>query len=165
MEKRLTSAGLFALLFWALLGLCWQGLAIWLLVAQPSALDIPPDALLLVVGAYCLAWCAGFLAFWAPGGIGVREVVFVATLKFALPPSIHHEFLSEGAFKLFLSFLSVLLRLWTILGEMILCACALMFDYRGALGHPDAPGRQKPIAPSAAEKPQPLPPNVAGDIP
>jgi glycosyltransferase 2 family protein len=169
-ECRLGGAGLLGLLFWAVLGLCWQGLAIWLLVAQPHALDLGLDGLVLVIGAYCLAWCAGFLAFWAPGGIGVREVVLVATLKFALPPHFHNEFHSEGAFKLFLSFLSVLLRLWTIVGELILCGVAHAFDYRGALGRPDAPGRTgltptggtKFIDPSQQATPA-LPPGVAGD--
>jgi hypothetical protein len=141
LESRLSGLGLLGLLAWALLGLCWQGLAIWILMCQPNALNIGFDGIVLVVAAYCLAWCAGFLAVWAPGGIGVREVVFVATLKFALPESVHHEFHTEGAFKLFLSFLSVLLRLWTILGELILCVSAHAFDYRGALGRSDAPGR------------------------
>jgi hypothetical protein len=141
LESRLSGWGLVGLLAWALLGLCWQGLAIWILMCQHNALNIGFDGIVLVVSAYCLAWCAGFLAFWAPGGIGVRELVFVATLKFALPESVHHIFHTEGAFKLFLSFLSVLLRLWTVLGELILCTFAYAFDYRGALGKSDAPGR------------------------
>ncbi len=141
LESRVSGPGLVGLLGWSLLGLCWQGLAIWILMCQPNALNIGFDGIVLVVSAYCLAWCAGFLAVWAPGGIGVREIVFVATLKFALPESIHHEFHTEGAFKLFLSFLSVLLRLWTVLGELILCISAHAFDYRGALGRSDAPGR------------------------
>jgi len=33
-----------------------------------------------VVGAYALAWVAGFLVVFAPGGLGVREAVFVALL-------------------------------------------------------------------------------------
>src|SRR6185436_9096492 len=72
--KRLRGKKLTALLLWAVIGLLWQSLALWLLVAQP--LDLPPQKWWVVAGAYCLAWIAGFLAFWAPGGLAVREIVF-----------------------------------------------------------------------------------------
>jgi hypothetical protein len=51
----------------------------------------------------------------------------------------------------------VLLRLWATSGEVILAALAYAFDYRGALGRPDAPGRvrpagrSKPVTSSATE--------------
>ncbi len=38
-------------------------------------------------------------------------------------------------------FLGLLLRLWTILGELMLSGVAYVLDYKGAIGRPDAPGR------------------------
>ena len=88
-----------------------------------------------IAGAYCLAWCAGFLAFWAPGGIGsVREVVFVAVLSSYLTPK------SAGAIRIpqsqaELYFLAILLRLWTITGELILAgSCDRDRSVRAATG-------------------------------
>jgi len=137
---RLTGRQLFALVAWAFLGLVWQGMAIWLLIGQKNALSLDIGKIGLVVGAYCLAWCAGFLAFWAPGGLGTREFVLVLTLRFALPPSVRDQF-PKGDYTPFLSFLAILLRLWTICGEIIVTSLAYGFDYKGALGSPDAPGR------------------------
>ena len=50
----------------------------------------------VVAGAYCLAWCAGFLAFWAPGGIGVRELVFVTAMQVILPQRVRDEIGNEA---------------------------------------------------------------------
>lgn len=140
-QKRLHAKVLFALLGWAVLGLCWQGVAIWLLLSQPHALGLAPGDLPLVIGAYCLAWCAGFLMVTAPGGIGVREVVLVGALRFALPAHVRQQFSNAENENVVLFFLAVLLRLWTIAGELTLSTVAHLLDYRGALGRADAPGR------------------------
>lgn len=148
---RVPGTALVALVAWAITGLVWQGLAIWTLMGQRQALGLEFSRLGLVVGAYCLAWCAGFLAVWAPGGIGVRELVLVWALEFALPPSVASHFSDPVSFRAFLDFLSVLLRLWTIAGEIILATIAYTLDYRGAFGLPDAPGRNgNGIVPPAA---------------
>jgi uncharacterized membrane protein YbhN (UPF0104 family) len=59
---------------WLLLGasfwLCARGL-----VAVPAA------DLALYMGAFAVAWLAGLLAVYAPGGLGVREAVLVALLS------------------------------------------------------------------------------------
>lgn len=136
---RLRFRELCGLLVWSVLGLVWQGLAIWLVVSGPLALQ--PQKWWVVAGAYSLAWCAGFLAFWAPGGIGVREFVFIAAMEFALPPRVRAQFSDPKVLLGFLAFLSVLLRLWATSGELILSAIAYATDYRGALGRPDAIGR------------------------
>jgi len=39
---------------------------------------LPADRLLRLTGGYLVAWLAGFLTPGAPGGVGVREVVFMA---------------------------------------------------------------------------------------
>jgi uncharacterized membrane protein YbhN (UPF0104 family) len=130
--ERQRSYQLFGMLFWTTFGLLWQGLAIYLVVFR--LLDLPLTKWWVVTGAYCLSWCAGFLAFWAPGGLGVREAVFIAAMDFALPLAVRAERLGDLEQKrLFLIFLSVLLRLWATAGELILAGIAYAIDWRGAM--------------------------------
>lgn len=145
------------LLVWAVLGLVWQSLAIWLVVHQPP-FRLQFTKWWVVAGAYSLAWCAGFLAFWAPGGIGVREAVFVAAMELSLPAPVRARLADPGLRLGFLAFLSVLLRLWATTGELILASLSYLLDYRGALGLPDAPGQisrdesaRPPVAACASE--------------
>jgi hypothetical protein len=132
--QRLRGKALIALLFWNIFGLLWQSLAIFVIVQQP--LGLKWDWWWIVAGAYCLAWCAGFLAFWAPGGIGVREIVFIGAMRVILPKQLHSAELLP-----MLAFLSVLLRLWATSGEILLAMAAYALDFRGAIGDPSAPGR------------------------
>jgi len=134
LARRLPGQLLAGLLGWNILALLWQGVAIWLLMGQPNALHLPFDRIGLLMGAYCLAWCAGFLAFWAPGGIGMREWVLVLVLRFALPPAVSRQFPDQISFVAFLAFLAVLLRLWTVAGEILSASFAYAVDHRGALG-------------------------------
>ena len=59
---------------WLLLGgsfwLCAHGL-----------LGVPAQDLAFYIGAFAVAWLAGLLAVYAPGGLGVREAVLVALLS------------------------------------------------------------------------------------
>ena len=137
--NRLRFRELIGLLLWNVLGLVWQSLAIWLVVSQPLHLQF--TKWWVVAGAYSLAWCAGFLAVWAPGGIGVRELVFVMAMEIALPQRVRATFNNPAVQLGFLAFLSVLLRIWATTGELILAGLAYLFDYHGALGREDAPGR------------------------
>ena len=137
--NRLRFRELIGLLIWNVLGLAWQSLAIWLVVSQPLHLQF--TKWWVVAGAYSLAWCAGFLAVWAPGGIGVRELVFVMAMEIALPQRVRNTFNDPAVQLGFLAFLSVLLRLWATTGELILAGIAYLADYDGALGREDAPGR------------------------
>lgn len=151
--QRLPGARQVMLLGWAIIGLVWQGLAVWLLTS--AALDLPIEKWWVVTGAYSLAWCAGFLAFWAPGGIGVREVVFMTAMHVIIPPQVKQNFADPARMTAFLAFLSVLLRLWTIAGELIMTAVAVAFDSRGAIGRADAPGRLPPEPATPASSPAP----------
>lgn len=67
-------ATLLYLPIWLLLGgsfwLCARGLV-----------AVPARDLALYVGAFAVAWLAGLLAVYAPGGLGVREAVLVALLS------------------------------------------------------------------------------------
>jgi len=59
---------------WLVLGgsfwLCGRGL-----------LGVPEHDLAFYVGAFAIAWLAGLVAIYAPGGLGVREAVLVALLS------------------------------------------------------------------------------------
>ena len=57
-------------------------LFIWLAFGLSFWLVFPPDAgyLAQVIGAFSLSWLAGYVAFFAPGGIGVREVLLAMLL-------------------------------------------------------------------------------------
>lgn len=147
--RRLRGKQLVLILVWTVLGLLWQSLAVYLIARGPLGLKI--DWLWIVAGAYSLAWCAGFLAFWAPGGIGVRELVFVAAMGVMLPDAVRAQPPFNGdpeATASVLVGLGLLLRLWSVLGELMMAGVAYALDYRGALGLPDAPGRLPPVATS-----------------
>jgi uncharacterized membrane protein YbhN (UPF0104 family) len=142
-ERKLRFRVLLGLLAWAMLGLLWQSMAIWIITTGPLHLQF--TKWWVVGGAYCLAWCAGFLAFWAPGGLGVRELVFVAAMQVALPTSVRQQFYDPKALAGFLAFLSVLLRLWATAGELMIVGISSLLDRKGLLGRPDAKGRAAPL--------------------
>ena len=135
----LSGGQMFVILGWNILGLIWQSLAVFLLTRD--VLGLKADWWWVVAGAYCLAWCAGFLAVWAPAGVGVRELVFVAAMSVTLPNEVQASLGDQVERKVVLGMLSLLLRLWAIAGELLLAAAAYLLDYRGALGRSDAPGR------------------------
>lgn len=151
--KRLRGPRLAGLMTWQIIGVLWQSLAVWLLVGQPLMAE---GAWLAVGGAWACAWAAGHLAGWAPGGIGVREVVFVACLSVLLPPQLRDamretftqsSFLQVGGFGgfapmdlleprawqdvwwAFLFFLSLLLRLATMAAEFLFASIATAVDW------------------------------------
>jgi uncharacterized membrane protein YbhN (UPF0104 family) len=75
LERPLSGPVLVQALGWSLAAWVCNGLQIYLLVPVHSG-----TALLLSVGAYAFAWCVGFLIVFAPGGLGVRELLLAATL-------------------------------------------------------------------------------------
>ena len=143
--EKLSAFEIVGLLFWSMLGLLVQSLAIWLILSVP--LGLPLAKWWMVAGAYSLAWCGGFLAFWAPGGLGVREFIFVFAMLYALPGGLRKKLnYNRGQLQALLGFLGILLRLWATTGELILAFIAYAADIRRALGRPDAPGRQREAA-------------------
>ena len=55
------------------------GTAFWL--TARSLFGVPASDLLHYIGVFAVAWIAGFVVVFAPGGIGVREAVLVALLS------------------------------------------------------------------------------------
>jgi hypothetical protein len=144
------------LLLWNIAGLFVQSVAVFLIVAGPLGLHW--DKWYVVTGAYSLAWCAGFVVVTSPAGLGVRELVFVGIMLFALPKSVQDQF-NQGGLKSFLMFLGALLRLWTIAGELILSGFAHVFDHRALFGH--GATQQSRAVPARSSSP-PAPTGVTG---
>jgi uncharacterized membrane protein YbhN (UPF0104 family) len=145
---RLRGKHLSALLVWSAIGLLWQSAAVYVLTAD--SLHLQPTKWWVVAGSYCLAWCAGFLAFWAPGGLGVREWVFVTVMAVALPDSAKQQFSNPASLAAYLAFLSILLRLWATAGELLVTGLAYLFDIKGALGRQERLQVYRPSAPPLA---------------
>jgi len=87
------------------------GLATWLLAR--SLTDVPAAWLGIYISGTALAATMGFLALFAPGGLGVREGI----LLLILTPSVGAEMAA---------LIAVTLRLFQILIELIMAACALL---------------------------------------
>jgi hypothetical protein len=68
------SAVILYLVVWAL-----YGIAFW--ATGRALFAVPVSDLPRYVGVFALAWLAGLVAVFAPGGIGVREAVIVALLR------------------------------------------------------------------------------------
>ncbi len=136
--QRLPKRQLLVVLLWTVVGLLWQSLAVWLLTR--STLHLPIGKWYVLAGAYCLAWTIGFsVGFLSPGGMGVREMVFITTMQFLLPQgwvarNLHLD--DRVVFVAFLGFLGVLLRLWAIAGELTFAT----ITYRGPSGGERAGG-------------------------
>jgi hypothetical protein len=127
-EQRLRKRELLGLGLWAIVGLLWQSLAMWMVIHGPLQLQF--TKWWVIAGAYCLAWSAGFLAFWAPGGLGVREFVFMLAMQVALPAPVRAQFADPAILTAFLAFLAVLLRLWVTSGELLLAAIGYALDHK-----------------------------------
>jgi hypothetical protein len=77
-------------------------------LAEPAWSELPRYS-----GAYALAYVAGLIAFFAPGGIGVRESGLGLLLG------------TVAAGELPAHLLAVAARLWTIAGEIVVLGIAL----------------------------------------
>lgn len=83
------------------------------------------DVLLLLTGAYALAWAIGFLLPGAPGGLGVREAALVSLLGQALPASAILE-------------ITLWSRIATVVADLLIFGAGLMLVHgRGRHGASD----------------------------
>ncbi len=78
LEQPLTGRAVATALGWGILMWAFYGLQIWLM-AEPLGLD-SGSGVLLAIGAFAFAWCAGFLVIFLPAGAGVREYVLLLLL-------------------------------------------------------------------------------------
>jgi uncharacterized membrane protein YbhN (UPF0104 family) len=83
LERRISGAGMARAIAWSLLGWGFFGLQAWLLVADVTGKGA--NVLPVAVGAYALAWSVGFILIPFPGGLGPRELAFIAALAPVMP--------------------------------------------------------------------------------
>ena len=84
LERPLTWSGLGAGVAWSVLSWVLAGVHVWLL-ATGLGLEATGRTLVLLVGAYAVAWVAGFVVVFVPAGAGVREAVLIALVAGSLP--------------------------------------------------------------------------------
>jgi hypothetical protein len=115
---------------WMVLGLAFASLAMWLIASGPFHLSM--EQWWLVGGVYSIAWLAGFAAFWAPAGIGVREWVFMFLLIAALPTEIRNQFGPDSLYAI-AAIMAIILRIWMTIAEIIVAIGAYLLDLDDAL--------------------------------
>ena len=83
LERRISLPGLARCVGWSVLGWACYSLHAWLLVSDVTGRGI--HVLPLSAGAYALAWSAGFVIIFFPGGLGPRELALIAALAPVMP--------------------------------------------------------------------------------
>jgi uncharacterized membrane protein YbhN (UPF0104 family) len=82
LERPLGHRSVAVALTWAAFAWIALGLQIWFLGSRLGLSGW--SGLLLAIGSYAFAWCAGFIVIFAPAGAGIREVVLIALLASAM---------------------------------------------------------------------------------
>ncbi|TDI74472.1 MAG: hypothetical protein E2O82_03940 [Betaproteobacteria bacterium] len=98
---------------------CATALALSLFI-YPLIADNYLTCTLLIIAAIPAAMLSGFIALWAPGGIGVREVVIVAILSLQLP--------LEAA-----TFIAIAYRLICVVIDLVIGSMSLIYFSRNKL--------------------------------
>ncbi|WP_052450611.1 lysylphosphatidylglycerol synthase transmembrane domain-containing protein [Actinomyces polynesiensis] len=80
LETDLTWRALGTAVLWSFGAWILSGFQVWLILTA-MGMDSSVGTFLLATGGYALAWTVGFLVFFVPAGIGVREVVLAAVLQ------------------------------------------------------------------------------------
>jgi glycosyltransferase 2 family protein len=83
LERRPTGLGLAKAAGWTAVGWLLWGAQAWLLLRDVTGKGF--DTLILSVGAFALAWCAGTMVVIFPGGIGPRALALIAALAPVAP--------------------------------------------------------------------------------
>lgn len=83
LERRISLPGLARAVGWSVLGWAFYSIHFWLLVSDVTGRGI--RMLPLAAGAYALAYLAGFVVVFFPGGLGPRELALIAVLAPVMP--------------------------------------------------------------------------------
>jgi uncharacterized membrane protein YbhN (UPF0104 family) len=83
LERRISGPGMIRAVAWSLLGWAFFSVHAWLLVADMTGKGA--SVLPIAAGAYALAWSVGFVLIPFPGGVGPRELAFIAALAPVMP--------------------------------------------------------------------------------
>jgi uncharacterized membrane protein YbhN (UPF0104 family) len=109
----------------ALAGLAWAGTGTAFFLFLRSFVDVPLGLLPALTAMNALAFIAGYVAFFAPGGLGFREAALTLLLGSLMPPAVAAS-------------LAVAARLWAITAE-VLPALALLLSRRRRPAAPETP--------------------------
>jgi glycosyltransferase 2 family protein len=125
LTDRISWRGIGTALAWAMLAWAASGISIWLLSRDVASVGVSSQA--ACVGAYALAWSAGFLFLIAPAGAGVREAAMVAALSPLMSTSAALT-------------VALLSRLLTTGGDLLAAGVALIASRHAAAGRkPQSP--------------------------
>jgi glycosyltransferase 2 family protein len=134
LERRISGPGMIRAVAWSLLGWAFFSVHAWLLVADMTGKGT--SVLPIAAGAYALAWSVGFVLIPFPGGVGPRELAFIAALAPVMP---------RGSAIV----VAVVSRLVLTLADLIWAAAA------GAIGrhHPAAASQDSAASPAGKSSP------------
>jgi glycosyltransferase 2 family protein len=143
LEGSVSGGGMARALAWTVVGWLCYGAHAWFLI-RVFAGDAP-HVFALSLGAYALAWAVGFLIIFFPGGIGPRELAFIAVLAPVMP----------SASALVVALAS---RVVMTIGDLVWAAAGLLIGRRRTAAPAGTP-------PSPALDPQPVPRRAADGPP
>ncbi len=89
-------------------------------VMAAGVIDVPFSSVLMLAGAYCLASVGGFLALFAPAGIGVREGIMLTVIGGFLSPA-------QAAL------IVVAARLWAMAMDVLMAGVAVPILHRSRM--------------------------------
>jgi hypothetical protein len=121
---------------WSLAGWAFFSVHSWLLVAGVTGKGV--SVLPIAAGAYALAWSVGFVLIPFPGGVGPRELAFIAALAPVMP---------RGSAIV----VAVVSRLVLTIGDLVWAAVAFWLG-RGGLRGAARGGTAGPVQGSAAAR-------------
>jgi chaperonin GroEL len=135
LSQPLSGRTLAVALGWSFVAWICNGIQIWALAVRLGA--PAGSTLLLATGGYAFAWSVGFLVVFVPVGVGVREILLVATLS----PAIG----TGGA-----TAVALVSRALTTAGDLITAAAAAAGGRPAALSASPAPADQAEPAASGS---------------
>jgi glycosyltransferase 2 family protein len=121
LEQPLTGRAIATALAWGVASWLVFGLQIWVLGDRLGLSGA--SGVLLAIGAFAFAWCAGFVVVFVPAGAGIREIVLIALLS----PAIGAD--KAGA-------IALVSRVLMTLGDLICAGVAAWFARRSRIAPP-----------------------------
>jgi uncharacterized membrane protein YbhN (UPF0104 family) len=143
LERTVSAGGMARALAWTVLGWLWFGAHAWFLISVFAGRSGHVAALSL--GGYALAWAVGFIIIVFPGGIGPRELAFIAVLAPVM----------SSASALVVALVS---RVVMTIGDLVWAGSALVIGRRrraAASAGPAAAGPEVPVRAPAAPSGRP----------
>lgn len=130
----------------------WWAYGVAFFLFLRSLVELPLALLPTVTAIHALAFLVGYLAFFAPAGLGFKDAALTLLLAGLVPSSVAAS-------------LAVLARLWSIAGELLPALALLPAGLRrGGPGAPDGPA-PPPASPPPSRSPPSQSPSPGGGPP